>query len=100
MLKSVWFLKLFLRGQDSHEQIQKTNKLASRRGFGVTLGSLSSHFGVILGSLGLLWVYESYFGVILVRFHEIRIFPIYFNDFIKVWGEFWIDLGLHWGHFW
>ena len=62
--------------------------------FGVT-------FGVILGSLGLLWVYESYFGVILVRFHEILIFSyIYFNDFIKVWGEFWIDLGLLWGHFW
>ena len=40
------------------------------------------------------WVYESYFGVILARFNEIHIFPIYFNDFIKVWGEFWIDLGL------
>ena len=68
--------------------------------FGVTSGSLWSHFGVILGSLGLLWVYESYFGVILARFHEILIFPICFNDFIKVWGEFWIDLGLLWGHFW
>ena len=36
----------------------------ARRGFGATLGSLWSHFGVILGSLGSLWVYESYFGVI------------------------------------
>ena len=76
-------------GQESHEQIQKTNRGAARRGF-----------RVILGSLGSLWVYESYFGVILARFHEILIFPTYFNDFIKVWGEFWVDLGLLWGHFW
>ena len=78
----------------------KPSKARFWTSFGVILGSFWCHFGVILGSLGLLWVYESYFAVILARLHEIHIFQIYFNDFIKVWGGFWIDLGLLWGHFW
>ena len=47
--------------------------------FWVTLGSLWDHFAVTLGSLR---VYEGYFGVTLVRFQSVLIFPVDFNGFI------------------
>ena len=59
---------------------------------------------------------EGCFGVTLVRFQNIHIFPTDFNDFMQVWvqvgvilGTFWVTLGsllVHdgdfgslWGHF-
>ncbi len=60
------------------------------RHFGVTLESLWGHFGYIrmtLGhfrmTLGSLW---NHFGCIRVDFQKTFIFPIDFNDFIKLWG--------------
>ena len=35
-----------------------------------------------------------------VRFQKTLIFPTYFNDFIKLWNEFGVDLGLLWDVFW
>ena len=35
-----------------------------------------------------------------VRFQKTLIFPIDFNDFIKLWGEFGGDLGWLWDVFW
>ena len=35
-----------------------------------------------------------------VRFQKTLIFPTDFNDFIKLWGEFGVDLGLLWDVFW
>ena len=40
-----------------------------------------------------LWVHEGPFSKILI-------FPIDFKDFIKLRGEFWVDLGLLWSQFW
>ena len=60
------------------------------RHFGVTLEPLWGHFGYIrmtLGhfrmTLGSLW---NHFGCIRVDFQKTFIFPIDFNDFIKLWG--------------
>ena len=99
--------------------------LAFEGGFGGTLG----HFGVTLGALaaygvdfkatlGLVWdqfrclwvtlghlmvtsqSLWSHFGYMKVRFQKTFIFPTYFNDFIKLLAELWVDLGLLWDHFW
>ena len=61
--KVLVFIAFFKRSREPRADSENEQGMA-RRGFGITLGSLWSHFGVILGSLGSLWVYESYFGVI------------------------------------
>ena len=68
-----------------------------REGFFGSFWDNFAHFSIILG---LLWVYESYFGVTLACFQNVFIFPKDFNDFIKLGGGFAVDLGLFWGHFW
>ena len=35
-----------------------------------------------------------------VRFQKTLISPTAFDDFIKLWGEFGVDLGLLWDVFW
>ena len=42
----------------------------------------------------------SHFGYMKVRFQKPLVFPTNFNYFIKVLGEFGVDLGLLWDHFW
>ena len=39
-------------------------------------------------------------GSILACFQKTIISPTGFNDFIKLWGEFGVDLGLLWDVFW
>ena len=53
--------------------------------------------GQLKTTLESLW---NHFGYMRVRFQKAHIFPIDFNDFIKLWGELGVDLGLLWGHFW
>ena len=75
------------------------------------MGSLWGHFGATLGPL---WVYGGDFGslwdhyVMIVEalwvyegpFSKNIHFPYDFNDFIKLWGEFGVDLGWLWDVFW
>ena len=53
-------------------------------------GSLDGHFAIIVDSP---LVYE---GPLSKNIH----FPTYFNDFIKLFGGLWVDLGLLWDRFW
>ena len=66
---------------------------------------IGGHFGATLeslwSSLGPLYVYECDFKILLRDFQIIHIFPIYFNDFIKLLshleatlGNFWVTLRL------
>ena len=41
-----------------------------------------------------------HFGYMKVRFQKTFIFLTSFNDFIKLWGELGVDLGLLWDVFW
>ena len=85
------------------------------RHVGVTLGALWGHFGVRFGSvwgqfgyrwmtlghlmvtLQSLWIHLGYMKVL---FQKTFISPTYFNDFIKMFGGLWVDLGLLWDRFW
>ena len=53
-------------------------------------GSLDGHFAITVDSL---WVYDGPLSKTLI-------FPTYFNDFIKLFGGLWVDLGLLWDRFW
>ena len=52
-------------------------------------GSLGGHCTIIVEAP---WVYKG-------RFQKTRIFQTDLNDFIKVLGEIWVDLGLLWDRF-
>ena len=72
--------------------------------FGITLGSVGGQFGYLWVTLGhlmvtlqSLWIH---FGYMKVIFQKTPIFAKYFNDFIKLCGGLWIDLGLLWDRFW
>ena len=58
--------------------------------YGGDFSSLWDHYGMIVESLG---VYEG-------PFSKNTHFPTDFDDFIKLWGEFGVDLGLLWNAFW
>ena len=81
-VEKVLVFKAFLNGQRGDEYSREVLQSSGRSGFGVILGSLWGHFGVTLGSLGSFSVCEGCFGVTLVRFQNIHIFPMDFNDFI------------------
>ena len=61
---------------------------------------IGGHFGATLeslwSSLGPLYVYECDFRILLQDFEIILIFPIYFNDFIKLLGHLEATLGNFW----
>ena len=61
---------------------------------------IGGHFGATLeslwSSLGPLCVYECDFKILLRDFQIIFIFPIYFNDFIKLLGHLEATLGNFW----
>ena len=71
---------------------------ACGRDFGVTLGSVWGQFGHLWVSLGHLMVtLQSLwipFGYRKVRFQKTLIIPTDFDDFIKLFAEILIDLGL------
>ena len=52
------------------------------------------HFEITMGSL---WIHLGYMKVL---FQKTFISPTYFNDFIKMFGGLWVDLGLLWDRFW
>ena len=71
---------------------------------GVRFGSVWGEFGyrwVALGHLMVtlqsLWIHSGYMKVIFQKTH---IFHTYLNDFIKLFGGLWVDLGLIWDRFW
>ena len=51
-------------------------------------------------TLGSFWDHFAHSWVTLVHFQKTIIFKIDFNDFIKLWGEFWVDSGLLGDVFW
>ena len=57
--------------------------------YGSDFSSLWEHYGMIVESL---WAYEGPFSK--------NIHPTHFNDFIKLFGGLWVDLGLIWDRFW
>ena len=70
-------------------------------GLGPNPGSLWGHFTHTGVTLGALWVYKGYFGIILVRFRKTHVSPLDFNDFIQfksqlggTFGSFGLILGL------
>ena len=73
------------------------SKLVPRWSFwghlGVTLGSFWGHFAHSWVTLRSLWVYEVYFGIILVRFQKTFIFPNDINDFMQLLGHLGETLG-------
>ena len=67
--------------------------------FGVSLGSVwvsVGDLGHLMVTLQSLWIH---FGYMKVLFQKTFIFPTYFNDFIKLFGGLWVDLGLLWDRF-
>ena len=88
----------------SHGDARESLQSSEPDHFGVTLGSLWGQFGYLWVTLGHLMVTSqslwSHFGYMKVRFQKTFIFPTYFNDFIKLLAELWVDLGLLWDHFW
>ena len=90
--------------QGSYEDSRKTNYPAKGDRFGVTLVPLWGHFGymvVALGHFGItvgsLW---NHCGYMKVHFQKTLISPTDFNDFIKLWCELEVDLGLLWDLLW
>ena len=88
----------------SPEHVRKTNDPARGGRFGVTLVPLWGHFGYMVVTLchfgitmGSLW---SHFGYMKVHFQKTLISPTDFNDFIKLWCELEVDLGLLLDLFW
>ena len=53
--------------------------------------------GNLMVTLQSLWIH---FGYMKVLFQKTLIFPTDFNDFIKLFGGLWVDLGLLWDRFW
>ena len=101
------FLRRIWGGQESPEDsngARKSPRNALWGHFGVRFGSVWGQFGyrwVTLGHLMVtlqsLWIHLWYMKVL---FQKTFIFPTYFNDFIKLFGGLWVDLGLLWDRFW
>ena len=68
--------------------------------FGVTLRLLCGHCGRLWNQFGYIKATSNSIQVTLVRFLEILIFPMDFNDFMQLWAQFWATFGFHRAYLW